>query len=125
MKPADAQFLVSTSRFHVWRITSVVVALVVFAIAFGRIGHGPAPLDVAGITLWARSLGVKEIATPCAPMGETASALEQARIMLGREGVRLVQIRREFDQRAWPHASAGFFRFREQIPLLVAGLARA
>ena len=93
--------------------------------AANAFGVPAALLDVAGIMLWARALGVKEIATPCAPMGETASALEQARIMLGREGVRLVQIRREFDQRAWPHASAGFFRFREQIPLLVAGLARA
>jgi ABC-2 type transport system permease protein len=51
MKPADAQFLVSTSRFHVWRVTSVVVGLVVFVIAFGRIGHAPELLDVAASVL--------------------------------------------------------------------------
>lgn len=47
LKPADAQFLVSTSKFHVWRVTSVVAGLVVFAVAFDRIGHGPRLVDVA------------------------------------------------------------------------------
>lgn len=44
LKPADAQFLVSTSRFEVWRITSVVTGLAVFAIAFHRLGRAPSLL---------------------------------------------------------------------------------
>jgi len=88
-------------------------------------GVSAEPLDAAGVSAWARALGVKEIATPYAPVGEAASALEHVRMDLAMDGVRLVQIRREFDQRAWPHATAGFFRFREQIPQLVAELARS
>lgn len=41
LKPADAQFLVSTSRFQLWRVFSLVNAGVVFGVAFKTIGHGP------------------------------------------------------------------------------------
>ncbi len=47
LKPADAQFLVSTARFEPWRFVDVVTALVLFAVAFHRMGHAPAPADVA------------------------------------------------------------------------------
>lgn len=46
LKPADAQFLVSTSRFLIWRVFSLVSSGIVFAIAFKQIGHGPSPLGV-------------------------------------------------------------------------------
>ena len=69
---------------------------------------------------WARSLDVSEVATPCAPVGRAATELAQLADELGRDGIRLVQLRRDYDQRAWPHATAGFFRFREQIPRLVS-----
>jgi deoxyribodipyrimidine photo-lyase len=86
-------------------------------------GAPVAPIEANRIRDWARSLGVTEIAAPCAPVGRAASALGHAAAELEREGVRLVQLRRDFDQRAWPHATAGFFRFREQIPRLVAELS--
>ncbi len=41
LKPADAQFLVSTSKFALWRVTSVITGLVVFALAFSRLGRLP------------------------------------------------------------------------------------
>ena len=88
-----------------------------------RAFHVPTqPLEGKQIGDWARSLGVSEVATPYAPIGRAASALERVTADLEREGIRLVQLRRDFDQRAWPHATAGFFRFREQIPRLVAEL---
>jgi ABC-2 type transport system permease protein len=46
IKPADAQFLVSTARFQPWRAVNVVTALILFVYAFHRIGRAPAPLDV-------------------------------------------------------------------------------
>lgn len=46
LKPADAQFLVSTARFQVWRVFSVANALVILALAFQRIGRAPSPLGV-------------------------------------------------------------------------------
>lgn len=46
LKPADAQFLVSTSRFQLWRVFSLVNAGIVFGVAFNAIGHGP---SLAGV----------------------------------------------------------------------------
>jgi ABC-2 type transport system permease protein len=47
LKPADAQFLVSTSRFQVWRVFSLLAALVILTHAFSEIGHGPALPGIA------------------------------------------------------------------------------
>ncbi|HVV86619.1 MAG TPA: ABC-2 family transporter protein [Kofleriaceae bacterium] len=47
LKPADAQFLVSTTRFELWRAVDVTAGLGVLAWGFVEIGHAPAPLDVA------------------------------------------------------------------------------
>lgn len=41
LKPADAQFLVSTARFELWRVTNVMAALVVMGVAFHRLGRWP------------------------------------------------------------------------------------
>ena len=41
LKPADAQFLVSTARFQPWRVTHLAAALVIFATAFARMGRWP------------------------------------------------------------------------------------
>lgn len=41
LKPADAQFLVSTARFEPWRGVDLLGAGLVFALAFGKLGHGP------------------------------------------------------------------------------------
>lgn len=46
LKPADAQFLVSTARFLPWRATSVLSAGIIFTYAFSRLGHGPSPLGI-------------------------------------------------------------------------------
>ncbi len=47
LKPADAQFLVSTARFYPWRSVNVVTALVIFVVAFRAIGRTPAFADCA------------------------------------------------------------------------------
>jgi len=46
LKPADAQFLVSTARFEPWRATNALTAAVVFVQAFWLIGHPP---SLAGV----------------------------------------------------------------------------
>jgi ABC-2 type transport system permease protein len=46
LKPADAQFLVSTARFEPWRVLDVLGALAVLGYAFHRLGHWPAPRSV-------------------------------------------------------------------------------
>lgn len=41
LKPADAQFLVSTARFLPWRVTNVLAAIVIFVFGFQRMGRTP------------------------------------------------------------------------------------
>ncbi|MBK6517516.1 MAG: ABC-2 family transporter protein [Polyangiaceae bacterium] len=53
LKPADAQFLVSTARFSPWRAINVVTAAVIFSFAFRHIG---APPTAGGLLLAAASL---------------------------------------------------------------------
>jgi viologen exporter family transport system permease protein len=47
LKPADAQFLVSTAKFEPWRVVDVAAGLVIFAVAFHRMGRVPSPEHVA------------------------------------------------------------------------------
>jgi ABC-2 type transport system permease protein len=54
LKPADAQFLVSTAKFEPWRVVDVFAAMAIFAVAFHRMGRWPGPGDVlAGLVLLA------------------------------------------------------------------------
>jgi ABC-2 type transport system permease protein len=46
LKPADAQFLVSTTRFLPWRATNGVAALGIFLYSFHLLGRAPSPLGV-------------------------------------------------------------------------------
>jgi ABC-2 type transport system permease protein len=41
MKPADAQFLMSTARFHPWRTVNLFTATAMFVVAFRELGHPP------------------------------------------------------------------------------------
>jgi ABC-2 type transport system permease protein len=47
LKPADAQFLVSTAKIEPWRIVDVVGAVVVFCYAFATLGRWPSVAQVA------------------------------------------------------------------------------
>lgn len=60
---------------------------------------------------WAQTHGLQQIVTSYLPTGPTRDTLE---------GVNLVQRIRPYDSAAWPHATHGFFRFKEKIPRLLA-----
>lgn len=51
LKPADAQFLVSTQKFAPWRVFDALGGLVVFAVAFHRLGRLPSPGNVVAALL--------------------------------------------------------------------------
>jgi ABC-2 type transport system permease protein len=51
LKPADAQFLVSTQKFAPWRVLDMVGGVVVFAVAFHRLGRWPSPANVVAAVL--------------------------------------------------------------------------
>ncbi|MDX5402960.1 MAG: DNA photolyase [Rhodobacterales bacterium] len=86
---------------------------------------GPlAPALTAGeaVADWARTTGARQIVTPYAPTGSNAAALRVLEAALTPDGIRLIRLQRRFDSTAWPHATAGFFRFKEKIPTLVGEL---
>jgi hypothetical protein len=74
---------------------------------------------------WAESEGLDTVVVPYAPVGPVHERLAALRPALAAEGVALVTLRRRWDGVAWPHASRGFFPFRERIPALVDELGGA
>jgi deoxyribodipyrimidine photo-lyase len=64
--------------------------------------------DVAG---WAEAAGCENIVTPFAPVGWVADRLAAIADELRPTGIRLHFVGREWDNRRWPHATAGFFGF--------------
>jgi len=88
-----------------------------------RMGRkGPVTTDPGAIAEWARAEGLQQLVTPYAPTGPAAEALDRLAGLLAPQGIRLCRVLRDWDSAAWPHATHGFFRFRERIPELVAGL---
>lgn len=47
LKPADAQFLVSTARYEPWKVIDVLGGIGLAVVAFAMMGRVPAPADVA------------------------------------------------------------------------------
>ncbi|WP_426169771.1 FAD-binding domain-containing protein [Sandarakinorhabdus sp. DWP1-3-1] len=78
-----------------------------------------ATLDAPALLAAARASGATQVVTPHAPVGPVADALAQLAPALAREGVTLAQVRRSWDTQFWPHATKGFFPFRERIPALL------
>jgi deoxyribodipyrimidine photo-lyase len=76
------------------------------------------------VLAWALGLGATHVLTAYAPLGAIAQDLRRLEASLAPAGVRLLRVRRAWDEAAWPHARAGFFKFREKIPRLIdeAGL---
>lgn len=64
------------------------------------------------VTRWAE--GFEAIALPHPPVGATADALHAA-----MDGTRTHRMLRDHDRMAWPHATAGFFKFKKKIPELL------
>lgn len=78
------------------------------------LGGGPGP-----VVDWAIEERLDTVLVPVAPVGPVQERLDTLRPVLAEHDVALVTVRRPWDSRAWPHASRGFFPFREQIPRLL------
>lgn len=59
--------------------------------------------------------GCRQIVTAYAPIGPIAEQLAILQHMAQPRGIRLVRVLRPHDRAAWPHATHGFFRFREAV----------
>ena len=88
----------------------------------GRAAVLLADASLSAVVEWARSERLDTIVVPHAPVGPVHERLGALRSALSAEGVGLVTVRRRWDSTAWPHASRGFFPFREKIPALVRHL---
>ena len=72
--------------------------------------------DAAAIEAWARAAGAEQIVTAHAPVGAVQSVLDAV------QAIPVIRPVRPYDRSAWPHARAGFFKFRAQIPRLIGEL---
>ena len=78
--------------------------------------------DAHAVTRMAQRIGVDTVVVAEAPVGPMADALDALRGALAEDGIALVRVRRDWDARFWPHATRGFFPFRERIDGVLGGL---
>ena len=69
-----------------------------------------------------RTAGVMTIVTGYVPVGPVATALSDAAPRLLAEGIKIIQVRRDFDTVAWPHATKGFFKMKKEVPSILQRL---
>ena len=95
--------------------------------AAARLG-GPVEVLRAGhpgqLADWAAKAGATQIVTPYVSRGPLFDWLEEARPYLDTRGIVLAEWRRDWDSAIWPHATAGFFKVKKNIPRILheAGL---
>ena len=74
--------------------------------------HAGNPGDLA---TWATRAGAMQIVTPYVPQGPLGDWLRAAEPALAAKGIALCEWRRDWDSAIWPHATAGFFKVKQQI----------
>jgi deoxyribodipyrimidine photo-lyase len=87
-----------------------------------RIGAEPLHLhagDPEALAKWASSARATQIATPYITQGPLHDWLEEAAPSLARAGISLSEWQRDWDAAIWPHATAGFFKVRKNIPRIL------
>lgn len=90
--------------------------------AAARLGRPVAALRANNPDLladWAARSGASQIVTPYVTRGPLFDWLEEARPYLDARGITLAEWRRDWDSAIWPHATAGFFKVKQQIPRIL------
>lgn len=67
-----------------------------------------------------RSAKASTLAMPFAPVGPTNDWRTIMVPALMEAGINLHEVKRSWDDKAWPHATAGFFKLKKKIPKLIA-----
>jgi len=75
--------------------------------------------DHAGVMDDVKQDNIEQIITPYASQGLVASWIEKQRHQFESAGLSFVIRRRAWDDAFWPHATRGFFPFKEKIPKLL------
>ncbi len=118
--PRAVALLQTTAGRSSLRVAPAVTAFATAGLrdAAARLGRPDAPLfdtDLAALADWAADQGASQIVTPHAPTGPAQSALNRLAPLLAARGITLTRSLRDHDRLAWPHATHGFFRFREAV----------
>ncbi len=71
------------------------------------------------LALWAARAGATQIITPYATQGPLNDWLHAAAPALAAKGITLAEFQRDWDALIWPHATAGFFKVKQQIPRIL------
>ncbi|MFN3844682.1 MAG: FAD-binding domain-containing protein [Paracoccaceae bacterium] len=90
--------------------------------AAGRAGYDATAMhasDPAALARWAAQAGATQIATPYITRGPLRDWLDQAAPALAIQGITLCEWRRDWDCAIWPHATAGFFKVKQNIPRIL------
>jgi deoxyribodipyrimidine photo-lyase len=82
-----------------------------------EIARGAQAID--HVVEWTRQNGLRQLVTPYVPVGPTADMVRLLVDKLGSQGIELIPILRSWDEASWPHATHGFFKFREKIPKIL------
>ena len=67
------------------------------------------------IETWYQENKIEQIVVAYAATGPNALLIKT----LIEQGLNVVQMTKDYDQSAWPHATHGFFRFKEKIPAII------
>ena len=87
-----------------------------------RAGGGAQTLQAdvpSALALWVARAGAVQIITGYVPQGPLYDWLRAAAPVLKGQGITLCEWQRDWDRAIWPHATAGFFKVRKQIPKIV------
>ena len=75
--------------------------------------------DPAALAKWAANAGATQIVTPYITRGPLRDWLDQAAPSLAKHGITFCEWRRDWDAAIWPHATAGFFKVKQNIPRIL------
>ena len=75
--------------------------------------------QVASLVDWARKAELQQVVAAYPPVGPAGDAFARLRRALEAEGIAVATPIRPHDRDAWPHATHGFFRFKDKIPKLL------
>ncbi|MFO7806327.1 MAG: FAD-binding domain-containing protein [Paracoccaceae bacterium] len=75
--------------------------------------------DPRRLAQWAAEAGATQIVTPYVTRGPLRDWLDAAAPSLDAADISLCEWRRDWDSAIWPHATAGFFKVKKQIPRIL------
>ena len=75
--------------------------------------------DPESLAEWAANAGAAQLVTPYITHGPLRDWLGQAIPALAKQGITFCEWRRDWDAAIWPHATAGFFKVKQNIPRIL------